>query len=178
MVTMVTFSSTDPDSGVALPADYTFTTGVGGDFGAHTFFGAVTLVTLGDQTLTVADVIINDHGIFGSIAQGFYPERGSTPQPRVAAAHPGWRRNQPSVYPEGVAQNPRLLPVKPLRGRCRKRRGFFPRVRCRDPGLRSETPFRVVRAWLQTCACSHKRSANAEKAFFDCFCLVTTHIYP
>jgi hypothetical protein len=35
----VTFSTTDPDSGVVLPADYTFTTGDGGDNGRHTFSG-------------------------------------------------------------------------------------------------------------------------------------------
>jgi streptogramin lyase len=59
----VTFSSTDPDSGVALPADYTFTTGVGGDNGVHTFSGGVTLVTVGDQTVTVTDTV---SGIAGS----------------------------------------------------------------------------------------------------------------
>jgi hypothetical protein len=48
-----TFSTTDPDSGVVLPADYTFTTGTGGDNGVHTFPGAVTLLTVGNQTLTV-----------------------------------------------------------------------------------------------------------------------------
>src|SRR5262249_33817072 len=59
-----TFTTTDPDSGVALPANYTFTTGVGGDCGVHTFSGAVTLVTLGDQTLTVTDTV---SGITGSV---------------------------------------------------------------------------------------------------------------
>jgi sugar lactone lactonase YvrE len=58
----VTFSTTDPDSGVVLPADYTFTTG-GGDNGVHTFSGGVTLVTVGDQTLTVTDKV---SGIAGS----------------------------------------------------------------------------------------------------------------
>jgi virginiamycin B lyase len=57
----VTFSSTDPDSGVALPADYTFTTSVGGDYGVHTL--TVTLITVGDQTLTVTDKL---SGITGS----------------------------------------------------------------------------------------------------------------
>jgi len=46
-----------------LPADYTFTTGVGGDNGVHTFSGGVTLVTVGDQTLTVTDKV---SGIAGS----------------------------------------------------------------------------------------------------------------
>jgi hypothetical protein len=59
----VTFSTTDPDSGVVLPADYTFTTGVGDNNGVHTFSGGVTLVTVGDQTLTVTDTV---SGIAGS----------------------------------------------------------------------------------------------------------------
>jgi hypothetical protein len=49
----VTFSTTDPDPGVVLPAAYTFTAA---DQGAHTFSGGFTLVTLGDQTLTVTDL--------------------------------------------------------------------------------------------------------------------------
>src|SRR5439155_11624552 len=59
----VTFSTTDADSGVALPADYTFTTGDGGDNGVHTFSGGVLLVTVDDQTLTVTDTV---SGIAGS----------------------------------------------------------------------------------------------------------------
>jgi streptogramin lyase len=53
----VTFSTSDADSGVVLAADYTFTTGVGGDNGVHTFAGGVTLVTLGPQTLTATDTV-------------------------------------------------------------------------------------------------------------------------
>jgi hypothetical protein len=49
----VSFSTTDPDPGVVLPAAYTFTAA---DQGAHTFAGGFTLVTLGDQTLTVTDL--------------------------------------------------------------------------------------------------------------------------
>jgi streptogramin lyase len=52
----VTFSTTDSDSGVLLPADYTFTAGAGGDNGVHTFPGGFTLVTVGDQTLTFTDM--------------------------------------------------------------------------------------------------------------------------
>ena len=52
----VTFSTSDTDAGVVLPADYTFTAG---DGGVHTFtdtgLGEVTLVTPGDQTLSVID---------------------------------------------------------------------------------------------------------------------------
>jgi hypothetical protein len=58
----VTFTTTDPDSGVVLPADYTFTTGVGGDNGVHTFPGGVTFVTVGDQTLTATDTVSGSTG--------------------------------------------------------------------------------------------------------------------
>jgi WD40-like Beta Propeller Repeat len=59
----VTFSTSDPDPGVVLPADYTFTTGDGGDNGVHTFPGGVMLLTLGDLTLSVTDTV---SGITGS----------------------------------------------------------------------------------------------------------------
>jgi hypothetical protein len=48
----VTFSTTDPDPGVVLPADYTFRPG---DGGVATFPGEATLITPGDQTITVND---------------------------------------------------------------------------------------------------------------------------
>src|SRR5262249_24430050 len=52
----VTFSTTDQDKAVVLPADYTFTAD---DGGVHTFTdtgrGEITLVTPGDQTLAVSD---------------------------------------------------------------------------------------------------------------------------
>jgi hypothetical protein len=52
----VTFSTSDPDPNVVLPADYTFTLA---DAGVHTFtdtgLGETTLLTHGDQTLTVSD---------------------------------------------------------------------------------------------------------------------------
>jgi DNA-binding XRE family transcriptional regulator len=61
----VTFSTTDPDPGVVLPADYTFTLA---DGGVHTFtdtgLGETTLVTPGDQMLTVTDTA--DDTITGS----------------------------------------------------------------------------------------------------------------
>src|SRR5262249_37410363 len=60
----VTFGTSDPDSGVVLSADYTFTTGVRGDNGVHTFPGGVTLVSVGDQTLAVTDTA---SGITGTV---------------------------------------------------------------------------------------------------------------
>jgi hypothetical protein len=60
----VTFSTSDPDPGIVLPADYTFTTGQGSDNGMHTFSSGLTLITQGDQTLTVLDKL---SGITGTI---------------------------------------------------------------------------------------------------------------
>ena len=51
----VAFSTSDSDPGVKLPAAYTFTTGGGGDNGAHAFLAGVTLITPGNQTITVTD---------------------------------------------------------------------------------------------------------------------------
>jgi hypothetical protein len=53
----VTFSSTDPDPGVVLPRDFTFTTGGDGDNGVHTFSSGITLVTVGNQILTITDKV-------------------------------------------------------------------------------------------------------------------------
>jgi hypothetical protein len=50
----VTFSTSDPDPGVVLPPNYTFQPS---DAGMVTFFGGVTLITLGDQTLTATDTV-------------------------------------------------------------------------------------------------------------------------
>jgi hypothetical protein len=61
----VTFSTSDPDPGVVLPADYAFTLD---DGGSHTFtdtgLGETTLITPGDQMLTVMDTA--DNNITGS----------------------------------------------------------------------------------------------------------------
>ncbi len=48
----VTFSTSDTDPGVVLPGDYNFTAD---DQGVHTFAGAFTLITPGEQTLTATD---------------------------------------------------------------------------------------------------------------------------
>jgi hypothetical protein len=52
----VTFTSSDQDPGVVLPADYTFTAA---DNGTHTFSGGATLYTTGDQTITATDTLDN-----------------------------------------------------------------------------------------------------------------------
>jgi hypothetical protein len=91
----VTFSTTDPDPGVVLPDAYTFTVD---DQGSHPFSGGFTLMTPGDQTLTVTDaaggfsasvpVTVNDgsalgrqtgtngvDALFESSAQAWRPEQ-------------------------------------------------------------------------------------------------------
>lgn len=50
----VTFTSTDPDPGVLLPASYTF---LAADNGRHAFTAGVTLITPGDQMLTATDTV-------------------------------------------------------------------------------------------------------------------------
>jgi hypothetical protein len=57
----ITFSTSDRDPGVVLPADYSFQPS---DAGQVTFPGGVTLITPGDQTLSVMDTA--DHTITGS----------------------------------------------------------------------------------------------------------------
>jgi hypothetical protein len=48
----ITFSTTDSDPGIVLPAAYTFTAS---DAGVHTFSAGVILITPGNQTVTVTD---------------------------------------------------------------------------------------------------------------------------
>jgi hypothetical protein len=57
----VTFSTSDGDPNVVLPADYSFTPD---DQGTHTFSGGVTLITPGDQTITATDT--SDDTVAGS----------------------------------------------------------------------------------------------------------------
>jgi plastocyanin len=51
----VAFTTSDADPGVVLPAMYMWTTGSDADDGLHVFLAGVTLVTLGQQTLTITD---------------------------------------------------------------------------------------------------------------------------
>jgi hypothetical protein len=57
----VTFSTSDGDPNVVLPADYTFTPD---DQGTHTFGGGVTLATPGDQVVSATDT--SDDTVAGS----------------------------------------------------------------------------------------------------------------
>jgi hypothetical protein len=74
----VHFSSMDPDPGVVLPADYTFT---GDDQGVHTFAGGVTLQTPGTWDVTVTDLVGGQTGSASVmvLAGGGSPERRNDP---------------------------------------------------------------------------------------------------
>jgi hypothetical protein len=86
----VTFGTTDTDPGVVLPADYAF---VADDGGMHRFtdtgLGEITLVTPGDQMLTVMDTA--DNTITGriviTVSAGPAPH-GHGPPPRTVSARP------------------------------------------------------------------------------------------
>jgi hypothetical protein len=101
----VTFNTTDPDPGVVLPADYTFTLD---DGGTHTFtdtgLGETTLITPGDQMLTVMDTA--DNTITGSaivtLNAGPGPApHGQGPPPSTIQPSPvqgeAWTRTEPSA---------------------------------------------------------------------------------
>jgi hypothetical protein len=101
----VAFSTNDPDPGVVLPADYPFALA---DGGVHTFtdtgLGETTLVTPGDQMLTVMDT--TDNTINGSaivtVNSGPGPApHGQGPPPSTIQPSPvqgeAWTRSEPSA---------------------------------------------------------------------------------
>jgi hypothetical protein len=95
----VTWTTTDPDPGVQLPADYAFQPS---DAGMVTFPGGVTLITAGDQTITATDT---DSGITGSaIVTVLPPGSGSGPGPRTR-----------KEMAEGVIQASQILPAMGVR---------------------------------------------------------------
>jgi autotransporter-associated beta strand protein len=94
----ITFTSSDTDPNVVLPADYTFTAG---DAGSHTFPGGVTLITLGAQIITATDTV---SGITGSatvtVTQGpVGPDLGSwlAPAQSRALTQPSQERVSPPL---------------------------------------------------------------------------------
>lgn len=74
----VTFSSTDTDPSVVLPANYAFTAD---DHGVHTFMGGFTLETVGNQTLTATDTA--DNTLTGSATVTVQPGQIAPPGARV-----------------------------------------------------------------------------------------------
>jgi hypothetical protein len=77
---------------------------------------------------------------FAASAGVLYPEGGSTPQPRVAAAHPGGDGSRQATTLKGLYRGRRRRPVQPLRGRLGGAASFFPRVRCPTLGCGVEPP--------------------------------------
>jgi hypothetical protein len=70
---IVAFSTTDPDAGVVLPLNYTFQPS---DAGRATFPNGVTLITPGDETVTVTDTIRSITGsVTVTVAGGNAPSR-------------------------------------------------------------------------------------------------------
>jgi hypothetical protein len=94
----VTFSTSDPDSGVVLPADYTFTLA---DGGVHTFtdtgLGETTLVTAGAQTITATDT--SDNTITGSAAVAV---NSPAPAPGGLAHGQAWPASQAAAFADQV----------------------------------------------------------------------------
>jgi streptogramin lyase len=106
----VTISTSDPDPGVVLPPDYTFQAS---DAGMVTFPGGVTLITLGDQTLTATDTV---SGVTGTatvtVTSGAAPGVGSF------GANPAISERPSDTVPSGMARSsaaatdPENLPIR------------------------------------------------------------------
>jgi adhesin/invasin len=83
----VSFTSTDTNASVVLPAAYTFTTGEGKDNGVHTFTGT-TLITTPTQTITVTDGSITvaspDITVLAAALDHFAFAPISSPQPALS----------------------------------------------------------------------------------------------
>jgi hypothetical protein len=99
----ITFSTSDTDPGVVLPTDYAFTLG---DGGSHNFtdtgLGEATLITPGDQTLTVMDTA--DNTIAGSAT--ITVNSGPGPAPHG-------QRSPPSPLQPSPLQGEMLTPSEP-----------------------------------------------------------------
>jgi RHS repeat-associated protein len=105
----VTFSSADQDPGVILPLDYTFTAD---DAGTHTFTdtgrGETTLITAGDQTITVTDGTISI-----DVLVTVDPAGGPDPHEGEGRAFPGAIASPLTAWPfltrEGFLPHPEPL---------------------------------------------------------------------
>jgi hypothetical protein len=99
----ITFTSSDTDPGVVLPADYTFQTS---DMGSVTFPGGVTLITPGDQAVKATDTV---SGINGSatVTVTTSPLASASGNPPLPTARPA-----PLFAPSAVpSQEGVLLPL-------------------------------------------------------------------
>jgi hypothetical protein len=126
----VTFSTTDPDPGVLLPADYPFQPG---DAGQVTFPGGVTLITPGGQTLTVMDT--SDNTVTGSALI-----RVGSAAPGAGAPGPG-RPPQAGTWPGSAA-----APSEPSPGQVPAVNAWFASLNPTDAGFVLVPPVRHVRA--------------------------------
>ncbi len=110
----VTWTTTDPDPGVVLPADYTFQSS---DAGVVTFSGGVTLITPGDQDIMATDtgsgisgdatVTVNGTGprVAGSgkgLGVALREDTQATPQSAEATSQPQSRRAGSAAMLSGV----------------------------------------------------------------------------
>jgi hypothetical protein len=82
----VTFSSSDTDPNVMLPPDYTFQAS---DAGMVTFPGGMTLITVGDQTVTATDTTSGITGSATVTVTSPSPSAGGARHPRPHAALDG-----------------------------------------------------------------------------------------
>jgi hypothetical protein len=105
------FTTSDMDPGVVLPPDYTFQAS---DAGMVTFPGGVTLITLGDQTLTATDTV---SGITGTatvtVTSGAGPGAGGFgAKPAVSQQPPSASVPTATARPSAAAADPESLPVR------------------------------------------------------------------
>jgi hypothetical protein len=125
----ITFSTTDPDPRVVLPADYRFRPG---DAGQVTFRGGVTLITPGDQLVSVADTA--DDTITGSALVTVSP----APGPGAPGPH---QPPQAGTWPGGAAP-----PSAPSPGQVLAVDAWFASLNQTDAGFVLVPPLRHVRA--------------------------------
>jgi hypothetical protein len=99
----VHFSSSDVQAG--LPADYTFTTGPGGDNGVHTF--TATLKTAGIQTLSITDAANSSlhASVSATVSPGAASQLVITQQPSATATAGVAFASQPVVAEEDAFGN-------------------------------------------------------------------------
>src|SRR5262249_23591158 len=115
----------DTGDGVMLPANYTFTTGDGGDNGVHTFSAKTILVTVGDQILIVTDTATST--IRGSaivtVSGPSRPPRRGTRGPRTPMINADVTRTQDMRSAQQIAWLDRLFGSSETKSWVLKSRG-------------------------------------------------------
>jgi hypothetical protein len=124
----VTFSTSDSDPGVVLPADYTFTAT---DAGMHTFAGGVTLITPGDQTISATDSVSGATGSATVMVSG-----GAAAPPGGGAYGPWTPAIKPDITPTGsVRSSWQIAMLDRVFARVRGEEATFALFRYRQNGL-------------------------------------------